>query len=171
MNVCTKWAFHLELLTKNDWTKRSMLCDQMGLDKITLKRMLNFCLCRWKINQNESNYWSHLLVQLLEIHTTHAFVYDFHFPGNSWHSLISLYQHYASNRCQAISNHHANQGKTRTTRMPAFWGYPALPHDCPYYWFILDPKSKENKVKVTNLKNLPKNSNYLSISKLQRLYF
>ena len=30
------------------------------------------------------------------------------------------------------------------------------PHDYPYYWVILDPKSKENKVKVINLKNLPK---------------
>ena len=31
-----------------------------------------------------------------------------------------------------------------------------LPHDYPYYWVLLDPKSKEDKVKVTNLKNLPK---------------
>ena len=45
---------------------------------------------------------------------------------------------------------------TRTTRTPAFWGYPLPPHDYPYYWFILDPKSKEDKVKVMNLKNLPK---------------
>ena len=46
--------------------------------------------------------------------------------------------------------------KTRTIRMPVFWGYPPPPHDYPYYWFILDPKSKEDKVKVINLKNLPK---------------
>ena len=26
----------------------------------------------------------------------------------------------------------------------------------PYYWFIMDPKSKEDKIKVTNLKNMPK---------------
>ena len=44
----------------------------------------------------------------------------------------------------------------QTTRTPAFWGYPPPPHDYPYYWVILDPKSKEDKVKVTNLKNLPK---------------
>ena len=49
---------------------------------------------------------------------------------------------------------------TRTTRAPAFWGYPPPPpppppHDYPYYWVILDPKSIEDKVKVTNLKNLP----------------
>ena len=53
--------------------------------------------------------------------------------------------------------------------MPVFWGYPPPSHDYPYYWpvhigswvhtieqFILDPKSKQDKVKVTNLKNLPK---------------
>ena len=44
--------------------------------------------------------------------------------------------------------------KTRTTRTPAFWEYPPPPHDYPYYWVILDPKSWEDKVKVTNLKNL-----------------
>ena len=37
-----------------------------------------------------------------------------------------------------------------------FWGYPPPPHDYPHYWVILDPKSKEDKVKVTNIKNLPK---------------
>ena len=46
--------------------------------------------------------------------------------------------------------------ETRTTRTPAFWGYPPPPHDYPYHWVILDPKSKEDKVKVTNLKNSPK---------------
>ena len=33
---------------------------------------------------------------------------------------------------------------------------PPPPHDYPFYWVILDPKSKEDKVKVTNLKILPK---------------
>ena len=42
------------------------------------------------------------------------------------------------------------------TRKPAFWGYPPPPHDYPYHWVILDPKSKDDKVKVTNFKNLPK---------------
>ena len=37
-----------------------------------------------------------------------------------------------------------------------FWGYPLPPHDYSYHQVILDPKSKEDKVKVTNLKNLPK---------------
>ena len=31
-----------------------------------------------------------------------------------------------------------------------------LPNEYPYYWFILYPKSEQDKVKVTNLKNLPK---------------
>ena len=30
------------------------------------------------------------------------------------------------------------------------------PHDYPYYWVILYPKSKDDRVKGTNLKNLPK---------------
>ena len=46
--------------------------------------------------------------------------------------------------------------RTRTTRTPAFWGYPPPPHDYPYHWVILDPKSKEDKVKVTSFKNSPK---------------
>ena len=45
---------------------------------------------------------------------------------------------------------------TRTTRTPAFWGYPPPPHDYPYHSVTLDPKSKEDKVKVINLKNSPK---------------
>ena len=49
-------------------------------------------------------------------------------------------------------NKNTQQEQTRTTRTPAFWGYPPLPHDYPYHWVILDPKSKEDKVKVTNLK-------------------
>ena len=40
------------------------------------------------------------------------------------------------------------------TRTPAFWGYPPLPLDYPYYWFILDPKSKQDKAKATNLPKL-----------------
>ena len=48
------------------------------------------------------------------------------------------------------------QVRTRTIRTPAFWGYHPPPHDYPYHWVILDHKSKEDKVKVTNLKNSPK---------------
>ena len=36
--------------------------------------MLNFVFVLVEINQNESNNWSNLLVQLSEIHTTQAFV-------------------------------------------------------------------------------------------------
>ena len=41
-------------------------------------------------------------------------------------------------------------------KLEQLWGYPPPPHDYPYHWVILDPKSKEDKVKVTNLKNSPK---------------
>ena len=41
-----------------------------------------------------------------------------------------------------------NLKTTRTTRTP--------PNDYPYHWVILDPKWKEDKVKVTNLKHSPK---------------
>ena len=37
--------------------------------------------------------------------------------------------------------------------MPAFWEYPLPPHDYQYCRFISAPKSKEDTVKVTNLKN------------------
>ena len=52
--------------------------------------------------------------------------------------------------------------KTRTTRTPAFWGYPPLPHDYPHYWpvhfesqvhiidqFISDPKSKQGEGQIS----------------------
>ena len=39
---------------------------------------------------------------------------------------------------------------------------PPPPHDYPYYWVILDPKSKEDKVKVINLK-FRQNLNFLKI--------
>ena len=38
--------------------------------------------------------------------------------------------------------------KTRTTRMPAFWGYPPPPNDYPFYWFTLDPKSNLPKFQI-----------------------
>ena len=40
--------------------------------------------------------------------------------------------------------------------MPTLWGYPLAPHDYPYFCVILDPKSKQDKVEVANLKDLPK---------------
>ena len=42
---------------------------------------------------------------------------------------------------------------------------PPPPHDHPYHRVILDPKSKEDKVKVTNLKNSPKFQTKNKISK------
>ena len=54
------------------------------------------------------NYWKFIQFSLL---------FNLHYPGNSRHSFISLYQHYATNRCQAISNHHANQGKNTVSQI------------------------------------------------------
>ena len=45
------------------------------------------------------------------------------------------------------------------TRTPAFLWYPPPPHDYPYDWVILDPKSKEDKLKVTKFK---KNLNFFN---------
>ena len=36
--------------------------------------------------------------------------------------------------------------------MPAYWEYPFPPIDYPYYWFILDPTSKQDKSKLQILK-------------------
>ena len=36
--------------------------------------------------------------------------------------------------------------QTRTTRTPAFWGYPPLPHDYLHYWIMLGPKSKQGRM-------------------------
>ena len=62
------------------------------------------------------------------------------------------------------------QTETRTTRMPAFWGYTPPPHDYSYCWpvdfeshvhttdqFILDPS--QNRVKAEKLEKLAKNYN------------
>ena len=41
--------------------------------------------------------------------------------------------------------------KTRTTRTPAFWGYPPPPHDYPHYWVMLDPKSKQGRMDLEDI--------------------
>ena len=48
--------------------------------------------------------------------------------------------------------------------MPVFWGCPLPPHDYPYYWVILNPKSKEDKVKVIDLKECAKILNFLILT-------
>ena len=70
------------------------------------------------------------------------------------HYFIVIHKHNSDNWCVESHPWYTIANKTRTTRTPAFWGYPPLPHDYPYHWVILDPKSKE--VKVANLKNSPK---------------
>ena len=37
---------------------------------------------------------------------------------------------------------------TRTTRTPAFWGYPPPPHDYPHYWI---PSQKNNRSRTENI--------------------
>ena len=39
-------------------------------------------------------------------------------------------------------------GITRTTRTPAFWGYPPPPHDYPHYWI---PSQKNNRSRTENV--------------------
>ena len=50
--------------------------------------------------------------------------------------------------------------KTRTTRTPAFWGYPQPPNDYPYHWVILDPKSKRRQSQSYKFKKFAKISNF-----------
>ena len=45
-----------------------------------------------------------------------------------------------------VSHFISNQMQTRTTRTPAFWGYPPPPHDYPHYWIMLGPKSKQGRM-------------------------
>ena len=85
--------------------------------------------------------------------------FPFQYFDNKWFSVKEIMMQtitHTPSPPRHNKNLRSNHWKTRTTRAPAFWGYPSLPHDYPYYWVILDPKSKEDKVKVTNLKNLPK---------------
>ena len=69
-----------------------------------------------------------------------------------------LYFPCSAPRCNPSNNKNSFEMKTRTTRTPAFWGYPPPPRDYPYYWqsrfesqvhtidqFISDPKSKEGE--------------------------
>ena len=50
---------------------------------------------------------------------------------------IVMYHYVVHNAFQILHNYCI----TRTTRTPAFWGYPPPPHDYPYHWVIFDPKS------------------------------
>ena len=54
----------------------------------------------------------------------------------------------------------------QTEKFPRYWPFvrgihrsTVNSHDHPHYWFILDPKSKQDKVKSTNWKNLSKLQN------------
>ena len=43
--------------------------------------------------------------------------------------------------------------ESRATRTPAFWEWTPPPYDYPYCLFVSDHKSKQDKVKVIDLKN------------------
>ena len=58
--------------------------------------------------------------------------------------------------CVRVITCHPGAVWTRTTRTPAFWGYPPPPHDYLYHWVTLHSKSKEDKFKAITLKNSPK---------------
>ena len=78
----------------------------------------------------------------------------------------SEYQHYHYNFCPSwyvltfLASHTNFANTTKTTRTPAFWGYPPLPNDYPYHWVILDPKSKEDKSQSYKFKKFAKISNF-----------
>ena len=69
---------------------------------------------------------------------------------------MSLRRHSNDPCCRRYDSFTWHSIHTRTTERPAFWQYPQPLHDYQYYQFILDAKSKEDKVKVTSLKNLSK---------------
>ena len=74
---------------------------------------------------------------------------------NCFKDYKKIYSHFDSYLAFGLT--HADE--TRTTRMSAFWEYPLpppSPHDYPYYWLKSGPMSKQDKVKVTHLKILPK---------------
>ena len=72
-------------------------------------------------------------------------------PNLFYHSSetqVQILQHYiCQHKAQNNKKQNLNQypNKTRTTRTPAFWGYPPPPHDYPHYLVMLDPPS-QNKV-------------------------
>ena len=39
---------------------------------------------------------------------------------------------------------------TRTTRTPAFWGYPPPPNDYPYHWVILENEDTPRRLMITH---------------------
>ena len=57
--------------------------------------------------------------------------------------------------------YHSLQFTTKTTRMPAFWGYPSLPHDYAYYWaFHIGSQVKTKQSQSYKFKELAKTSNF-----------
>ena len=61
------------------------------------------------------------------------------------HRATSHYYHITNGHIYANGHMH-HLFLTRTTRTPAFWGYPPPPHDYPHYWIMLGPKSKQDRM-------------------------
>ena len=99
----------------------------------------------YKIVDGKGKMWSYM--QKLNAKNL---IFSFWFVWYFWHQLF-LIIHYISLFGEKYMYH-----TTRKTRTPAFWGYPPSPHDYPYHWVILDPKSKEEKSKLQIFKNSPK---------------
>ena len=68
----------------------------------------------------------------------------FLFPDYSHHNSITDILHQLGGKDLATKRKELKL--TRTTRTPAFWGYPPPPHDYPHYWVMLDPKSKQGRM-------------------------
>ena len=114
------------------------------------------CLAIWP----ESTYLRHQYHGKIAIHNTHTHSLPCGPPtGHTVVCIVLWAIQHQTVRCGAIIIQiwQWMEYKTRTTRTSALWGYPPTPQYYPYYWFILDPKSKQD-VKFTNLKNLPKTS-------------
>ena len=67
-------------------------------------------------------------------------VYNFH-----------IYMEIYSWNIHVFHKYMLKHNKQEQTKMPAFWEYPQQTNDYPYYWFILDPKSKQDKIKFKKI--------------------
>ena len=72
-----------------------------------------------------------------------------------WHKVLESKAYYYLNDIKNVTPYYSSlKNKRRDVLTPGTSG--CCWNDYPYHWVILDPKSKEDKVKVTNLKNSPK---------------
>ena len=77
---------------------------------------------------------------------------DWHFSGLT---CLNNYWHWHCRMLNCFQMEQLERLRSEDTSMP--------PHVYLYYWLILDPKLKQDKVKITNLKNLPKLQFFLNL--------